>query len=99
MDLTTAQPKDRTAAGVTPSPTEPLKHQLLATLAQHRMLSTHQLHVLPRPGRSRQSVSQQRSSRVPVGWHIPALPSRDSEPEECTWCSCSRAGTGISARR
>jgi hypothetical protein len=55
--MTTAQPKDRTA-GFTPSPTEPLKHQLLATLAQHRMASTHQLHALLRPGRSRQSVSE-----------------------------------------
>jgi hypothetical protein len=33
-------------------------HQLLATLAQHRMASTKQLHVLLRPDRSRQSVSQ-----------------------------------------
>ncbi|MEU6511009.1 replication-relaxation family protein [Streptomyces sp. NPDC046942] len=58
MELNTAQAKDRTAAGFTPSPTEPLKHQLLATLAQHRMASTHQLHVLLRPDRSRQSVSE-----------------------------------------
>ncbi|MFF4755258.1 replication-relaxation family protein [Streptomyces sp. NPDC002514] len=57
--MTTAQPTDRRTAGFTPSPTEPLKHQLLATLAQHRMASTSQLHVLLRPGRSRQSVSQQ----------------------------------------
>jgi hypothetical protein len=56
--MTTAQPKDRTTAGFTPSPTEPLAHQLLATLAQHRMASTHQLHVLLRPDRSRQSVSE-----------------------------------------
>ena len=58
MDLTTPQAMDRTLAGFTPSPTEPLKHQLLAALAQHRMASTHQLHVLLRPDRSRQSVSQ-----------------------------------------
>lgn len=58
MDLTTAQPNDRTAAGFTPSPVEPLAHQLLATLAQHRMASTGQLHVLLRPDRSRQSVSE-----------------------------------------
>ncbi|MCX4598261.1 replication-relaxation family protein [Streptomyces sp. NBC_01549] len=58
MELTTAQPKDRTPAGFTPSPVEPLVHQLLATLAQHRMASTHQLHVLLRPDRSRQSVSE-----------------------------------------
>jgi hypothetical protein len=56
--MTTAQPKDRATAGFTPSPTEPLAHQLLATLAQHRMASTHQLHVLLRPDRSRQSVSE-----------------------------------------
>ncbi|MFC4469242.1 replication-relaxation family protein [Streptomyces xiangluensis] len=58
MELTTAQPKDHTTAGFTPSPAEPLVHQLLATLAQHRMATTHQLHVLLRPDRSRQSVSQ-----------------------------------------
>jgi hypothetical protein len=56
--MTTAPHTDRTAAGFTPSPTEPLKHQLLATLAQHRMASTSQLHVLLRPDRSRQSVSE-----------------------------------------
>ncbi|MFF4829429.1 replication-relaxation family protein [Streptomyces sp. NPDC001312] len=56
--MTTAQHKDRTTAGFTPRPTEPLKHQLLATLAQHRMASTNQLHVLLRPDRSRQSVSE-----------------------------------------
>jgi hypothetical protein len=59
MELTTAQTKDRTPARFTPGPTEPLKHQLLATLAQHRMAATHQLHVLLRPDRSRQSVSEQ----------------------------------------
>ncbi|MFJ4790806.1 replication-relaxation family protein [Streptomyces sp. NPDC088794] len=60
MELTTDPPnaEGRTPAGSTPSPTEPLKHQLLATLAQHRMASTHQLHVLLRPDPSRQSVSQ-----------------------------------------
>lgn len=58
MTTTAAQPTKRTTAGFTPSPTEPLVHQLLATLAQHRMASTHQLHVLLRPDRSRQSVSE-----------------------------------------
>ncbi|MFF4035993.1 replication-relaxation family protein [Streptomyces sviceus] len=58
MDLTTARATERPSAGFTPSPTEPLKHQLLATLAQHRMASTNQLHVLLRPDRSRQSVSE-----------------------------------------
>ncbi|MEV6056458.1 replication-relaxation family protein [Streptomyces sp. NPDC052107] len=57
MDLTTAQPKDH-AAGFTPRPTESLAHQLLAALAQHRLASTHQLRLLLRPNRSRQSVSQ-----------------------------------------
>ncbi|MGW3911525.1 replication-relaxation family protein [Streptomyces sp. NPDC005070] len=57
---TTRPPQDITAAdGFTPSPVEPLAHQLLATLAQHRMATTHQLHVLLRPDRTRQSVSQQ----------------------------------------
>ncbi|MDQ0994754.1 replication-relaxation family protein, partial [Streptomyces sp. V3I7] len=57
--MTTTRSKAGAAAGFTPSPTEPLAHQLLATLAQHRMASTHQLHVLLRPDRSRQSVSEQ----------------------------------------
>ncbi|WP_416069905.1 replication-relaxation family protein [Streptomyces sp. ME03-5684b] len=56
--MTTAQPKARTTAGFAPSPVEPLAHQLLATLAPHRMASTQQLHVLLRPDRSRQSVSE-----------------------------------------
>lgn len=58
MEMTAAQPKDQAAAGFTPSPVERLAHQLLATLAQHRMASTGQLHVLLRPDRSRQSVSE-----------------------------------------
>lgn len=57
--MTTTKPKDRTPTGFTPSPVEPLAHQLLATLAQHRMATTNQLHVLLRPDASRQSVSQQ----------------------------------------
>ncbi|MFI6494312.1 replication-relaxation family protein [Streptomyces sp. NPDC050564] len=57
--MTTAQrPKARAAAGFTPSPVEPLAHQLLTALAQHRMATTNQLHVLLRPDRSRQSVSE-----------------------------------------
>ncbi|WP_405654136.1 replication-relaxation family protein [Streptomyces sp. NBC_00019] len=59
MDLTTAQPQGRTPAGFIPSAAETLKHQLLAALALHRMAATHQLHVLLRPERSRQSVSEQ----------------------------------------
>ncbi|MEV6537237.1 replication-relaxation family protein [Streptomyces sp. NPDC051639] len=58
--MTAAQPpQPANAAGFTPSPTEPLAHQLLAALAQHRMATTHQLHVLLRPDRTRQTVSQQ----------------------------------------
>lgn len=41
----------------TPSPAEPLPHQLLAVLGQHRMATTHQLHQLLRPGAARQTVS------------------------------------------
>ncbi|GGP80663.1 replication-relaxation family protein [Streptomyces melanogenes] len=41
----------------TPSPVEPLPHQLLAVLGQHRMATTHQLHELLRPGTARQTVS------------------------------------------
>ncbi|MEU4086435.1 replication-relaxation family protein [Streptomyces aureus] len=55
--MTTSQPE--AADAFTPSPGEPLAHQLLATLAQHRMATTAQLHVLLRPDRTRQSVSQQ----------------------------------------
>ncbi|MFJ3229137.1 replication-relaxation family protein [Streptomyces sp. NPDC086783] len=56
---TTRLAKDGPADAFTPSPVEPLAHQLLATLAQHRMATTAQLHVLLRPDRTRQSVSQQ----------------------------------------
>ncbi|MEU6260449.1 replication-relaxation family protein [Streptomyces sp. NPDC047043] len=41
----------------TPSPTEPLPHQLLAALGQHRMATTHQLHQLLRPHAARQTIS------------------------------------------
>ncbi|MER6273924.1 replication-relaxation family protein [Streptomyces sp900105755] len=41
----------------TPSPLEPLPHQLLTLLGQHRMATTHQLHELLRPGAARQTVS------------------------------------------
>ncbi|MFD5633636.1 replication-relaxation family protein [Streptomyces sp. NPDC127077] len=57
--MTNAQSSHDAAAGFTPSPVEPLTHQLLAALAQHRMATTHQLHVLLRPDRTRQSVSLQ----------------------------------------
>ncbi|WP_432190003.1 replication-relaxation family protein [Streptomyces sp. Tue6028] len=57
--ITAPPPKDDAVEGFTPSPVEPLAHQLLATLAQHRMATTHQLHILLRPDRTRQSVSQQ----------------------------------------
>ncbi|MGW7824644.1 replication-relaxation family protein [Streptomyces puniciscabiei] len=41
----------------TPRPIEPLPHQLLAALGQHRMATTQQLHDLLRPGTARQTVS------------------------------------------
>ncbi|MGV9349325.1 replication-relaxation family protein [Streptomyces spiralis] len=44
-------------SGRTPSPVEPLPHQLLAVLGQHRMATTNQLHELLRPGVTRQTVS------------------------------------------
>ncbi|WP_333738932.1 replication-relaxation family protein [Streptomyces sp. IBSBF 2806] len=44
-------------SGCTPSPVEPLPHQLLAVLGQHRMATTHQLHELLRPNAARQTVS------------------------------------------
>ncbi|MGW3038141.1 replication-relaxation family protein [Streptomyces sp. NPDC001178] len=44
-------------SGHTPSPIEPLPHQLLAVLGQHRMATTNQLHTLLRPGATRQTVS------------------------------------------
>ncbi|MCH5677260.1 replication-relaxation family protein [Streptomyces gilvus] len=46
-----------TAASFTPGPAEPLPHQLLAALAQHRMATTSQLHDLLRPTVARQTVS------------------------------------------
>ncbi|MFE2487176.1 replication-relaxation family protein [Streptomyces mirabilis] len=45
------------SSGRTPSPVEPLPHQLLAVLGQHRMATTSQLHDLLRPGAARQTVS------------------------------------------
>ncbi|MGQ4434334.1 replication-relaxation family protein [Streptomyces sp. SAS_260] len=40
-----------------PSPLEPLPHQILAVLGQHRMATTAQLHELLRPGVAAQTVS------------------------------------------
>ncbi|WP_406436510.1 replication-relaxation family protein [Streptomyces sp. NBC_01613] len=45
------------SSGRTPSPVEPLPHQLLAVLGQHRMATTNQLHELLRPGAARQTLS------------------------------------------
>lgn len=42
----------------TPSPIEPLPHQLLAALAQHRIATTTQLHDLLRPVATRQTISR-----------------------------------------
>ncbi|OQR63421.1 hypothetical protein B6E66_13845 [Streptomyces maremycinicus] len=41
-----------------PSPLEPLPHQLMTALAQHRMATTSQLHHLLRPHATRQAISQ-----------------------------------------
>ncbi|MDH6604397.1 DNA-binding transcriptional ArsR family regulator [Streptomyces sp. SAI-208] len=48
---------DETAASYTPGPAEPLPHQLMSALAQHRMATTSQLHDLLRPNVARQTVS------------------------------------------
>ncbi|SEC15049.1 Replication-relaxation [Streptomyces sp. 3213] len=53
MPVTSAE----TAASFTPTPTEPLPHQLLSALAQHRMATTSQLHDLLRPDVARQTIS------------------------------------------
>ncbi|SHH34473.1 replication-relaxation family protein [Streptomyces sp. 3214.6] len=45
-------------ATLTPSPVEPLPHQLLTALAQHRMATTSQLHALLRPNATRQAISR-----------------------------------------
>ncbi|MGW2292048.1 replication-relaxation family protein [Streptomyces phaeochromogenes] len=50
-------PATETSASYTPGPAEPLPHQLLSALAQHRMATTSQLHDLLRPDAARQSVS------------------------------------------
>ncbi|WP_229861594.1 replication-relaxation family protein [Streptomyces xanthochromogenes] len=50
-DQTTARP-------FTPSPHEPLPHQLLAAVAQHRMATTQQLQDLLRPQAARQTISR-----------------------------------------
>nr|WP_030181118.1 replication-relaxation family protein [Streptomyces sp. NRRL S-813] len=44
-------------SGRTPSPIEPLPHQLLTVLGQHRMATTNQLHELLRPAAARQTIS------------------------------------------
>ncbi|GAA3768208.1 replication-relaxation family protein [Streptomyces chiangmaiensis] len=45
------------SSGRTPSPIDPLPHQLLAVLGQHRMATTNQLHELLRPSAARQTIS------------------------------------------
>lgn len=54
MTAKTLQP---TPSGLTPSPSEPLRHQLLAALAQHRLATTGQLLVLLRPKATRHVLS------------------------------------------
>ncbi|CCK24803.1 hypothetical protein BN159_0424 [Streptomyces davaonensis JCM 4913] len=54
MSTTASHP---TLSEATPSPVEPLPHQLLAALALHRMATTQQLHELLRPGVARQIVA------------------------------------------
>ncbi|MFD9464486.1 replication-relaxation family protein [Streptomyces sp. NPDC060027] len=57
--MTTTPPPARPAPPpFTPSPLEPLPHQLLAALAQHRMATTGQLRLLLRPHATRQAISQ-----------------------------------------
>ncbi|MFG2950513.1 replication-relaxation family protein [Streptomyces adustus] len=46
------------AAGPVPGAPDPLSHQLLTTLAQHRIATLHQLHQLLRPHATRQAMSQ-----------------------------------------
>ncbi|MGW7671486.1 replication-relaxation family protein [Streptomyces sp. NPDC054775] len=53
--MTTAS--ETVSSGRTPSAVEPLPHQLLAVLGQHRMATTSQLHELLRPAAARQTVS------------------------------------------
>ncbi|MGW6317606.1 replication-relaxation family protein [Streptomyces sp. NPDC055099] len=50
-------PAAETAASYTSRLVEPLPHQLLSALAQHRMATTSQLHDLLRPNAARQTVS------------------------------------------
>ncbi|MFD7379260.1 replication-relaxation family protein [Streptomyces mirabilis] len=58
MPVTTAPLSARSEpSGLVPSPVEPLPHQLLAALAQHRMATTSQLHTLLRPHATRQTLS------------------------------------------
>ncbi|MER5582238.1 replication-relaxation family protein [Streptomyces asoensis] len=55
--MTAGTPTARTApAG--PAPAEPLRHQVLAALAQHRIATTEQLRLMLRPGSSRQVMSR-----------------------------------------
>ncbi|MDV9171259.1 replication-relaxation family protein [Streptomyces sp. W16] len=48
---------ETTPAARKPSPVEPLPHQILAVLGQHRMATTNQLHQLLRPGAAHQTIS------------------------------------------
>ncbi|WP_405764555.1 replication-relaxation family protein [Streptomyces sp. NBC_00080] len=52
--MTAGTPTARISAGT--GPPEPLKHQALAALAQHRIATTEQLRLMLRPGSSRQVV-------------------------------------------
>ncbi|GGX56213.1 replication-relaxation family protein [Streptomyces chartreusis] len=54
MTVRSLQP---TSSGLAPSPTEPLRHQILAALAQHRMATTSQLLLLLRPEATRFALS------------------------------------------
>ncbi|MFF4732296.1 replication-relaxation family protein [Streptomyces mirabilis] len=49
---------DTPAPTWTPSPAEPLRHQVLAALAQHRIATTSQLRRMLRPGSTRQLISR-----------------------------------------
>ncbi|MFF4189072.1 replication-relaxation family protein [Streptomyces sp. NPDC001691] len=56
-NLPPAGTRPRRLAAFAPSPAEPLPHQLLAALAQHRMATTAQLQTLLRPHAARQTIS------------------------------------------
>src|SRR4051812_19583829 len=64
----TSHPLNASAARWASSPAEPLSHQLLAALAQHRIATTGQLRRMLRPAGTRQLISRVLNKRRSDGF-------------------------------